>query len=191
MNSDGKRPVSVTLVAFLVGVLAISNAPLFSYASVSPLTEFRFFLHDDVLTVSGGEISSSADALISPLLNAPANSFYGAFFDFDDSMTLLPDPSSEEIGRGRGMYLCAAKDTQGAGVEYVWTAQFNEASGHGDGTTLSFQGFYRYWAPVSEISIVGGTGMFKMARGWAEITTYSVVEFSEVLNITVYFTYGH
>ncbi|CAM6086401.1 unnamed protein product [Calypogeia fissa] len=186
MNSDGKHPVSVRLVAFLVGVLAISNAPLFSYASVSPLTRFRFFLHDNVLTVN-----SSADAVISPLLSAPANSFYGAFFDFDDSMTLLPDPSSEEIGRGRGMYLCAAKDTKGAGVEYVWTAQFNEASGHGDGTTLSFQGFYRYAEPVSEISIVGGTGMFKMARGWAVITTYSVVGFSEVLNITVHFTYGY
>ncbi|CAM6114655.1 unnamed protein product [Calypogeia fissa] len=186
MNSDGKHPVSVRLVAFLVGVLAISNAPVFSYASVSPLTQFRFFMHDDVLTVN-----SSADALIPPLLSAPANSFFGGFFGFDDSMTLQADPSSEEIGRGRGMYLFDARDTKGAGFEYVWTAQFNEASGHGNGTTLSFSGFYRFTDTPSQISIVGGTGKFKMARGWADIITCSIVGLSVVMDITVYFTYGY
>ncbi|CAM6114653.1 unnamed protein product [Calypogeia fissa] len=188
MNSDGKHPVSVRLVAFLVGVLAISNAPLFSCASVSPLTQFRFFMHDVVpLTVN-----NSADPLIPPLLSAPANSFFGGFFGFDDSMTLQADPSSKEIGRGRGMYLFDARDSKGFGLQYVWTAQFNEASGHGNGTTLSFNGFYRFTdISPSEISIVGGTGKFKMARGWADIITYSVVGLSVVMDITVYFTYGY
>ncbi|CAM6092857.1 unnamed protein product [Calypogeia fissa] len=123
---------------------------------------------------------------------APVNSLYGRFFDFDDSMTLLPDPSSEEIGRGRGMYLCDTKDTKGASVEYVWTAQFNEASGHGDGTTMSFKGFCRYTEALSsKISIVGGTRMLRMARGWADTTTYSLVWLATAMNVTVYFTNGY
>ncbi|CAM6091524.1 unnamed protein product [Calypogeia fissa] len=178
--------MSIRLIAFLVGVLAISNTPLLSNASVSPSTQFRFFLHDNLFTVP-----SSADQLIPPLLLAPSNSSYGSLVVFDDSMTLLPDPSSEEIVRGRGMFLSDAKDTKGAGLEFVWTAQFNEASGYGNGTTLSFQGFDRITDATREISIVGGTGMFKMARGWADITTYSLVGFAAVLNITVYFTYGY
>ncbi|CAM6109679.1 unnamed protein product [Calypogeia fissa] len=187
MNSDGKHPMSMRLVAFLVGVLAISNAPLFSYASVScNLTQFTFFLHDNLLTVT----QDSADVLILPQFFAPANSFFGAFIVFDDSITLVPDTSSEETGRGRGMYLFDADDNKGAGIEFVWTAQFNEASGYGNGTTLSFQGFDRTTDATREISIVGGTGMFKMARGWADITTYSIAGAAAVLNITVYFTYG-
>ncbi|CAM6098530.1 unnamed protein product [Calypogeia fissa] len=188
MNSDGKHPMSMRLVAFLVGVLAFSNAPLFSYASVSfNLTQFTFFLHDNLLTIT----QNSADVLILPELLAPAGSFYGAFVVFDDSMTLLPDPSSQEIARGRGSYLFDAKDTKGPGLDFEWTAQFNEASGYGNGTTLSFQGFDRTPDATREISIVGGTGMFRMARGWADITTYSLVGAAAVLNITVYFTYGY
>ncbi|CAM6093270.1 unnamed protein product [Calypogeia fissa] len=189
MNSDGKHPVSVRLVAFLVGVLAISIAPLCSYASVSPLTQFTFFLHDDVLVVN-----SSAFSLIPPLLSAPVNSFFGGFFGFDDSMTLLPDPSSEEIGRGRGMYLFVEnkemKVTEAPGVEYVWTTQFNEASGHGNRTTLSFRGYYKLTDPLPEIGIVGGTGKFKMARGWADIKG-KIVRYSALMEITVHFIYGY
>ncbi|CAM6086316.1 unnamed protein product [Calypogeia fissa] len=182
MNSDGKHPVSVRLVrlvAFLVGVLGISNAPLFSYASVSPLTEFTFFLHDNLLT-----FNNSAYAVMPPLLSGPPNSFFGGFFVFDDSMTLLSDPSSEEIGRGRGLYLGDAQDTLAPGLLYVWTAQFNEPSGHGNGTTLSFTGFFRN---KEALSIVGGTGKFKMARGWADVLIYSFA----VLEVTVHFTYGY
>lgn len=180
--------MAVVVLLSATGLFAIGcncTPTTVSCNSTATTVSFTFFLHDNLLT-----IPSSAEVLILPELDAPKNSFFGALIVFDDSMTKSPDPGSLEIGRGRGMYLFDAHDTKGAAIEFVWTAQFNESSGYGKGATLSFLGFDRTTDPTREISVVGGTGLFRSARGWAIIQTYSLVGAAAVLNITVTVTYG-
>jgi hypothetical protein len=152
--------------------------------------QFTFFLHENLQTVNSSAYFVTQPAIpVVTTTNGTTGSFFGALVVFDDSMTTQPDPNSLEIGRGRGLYAFDANDNGGPGLQFVWTAQFNEAT-YGPGTTLSFAGFDRITNQIREISIVGGTGMFRYARGYADITTYSTAGFAAVLNITAYFRYG-
>lgn len=174
--------MSVIIAALLAALLlAISSAPS---AWATDSTSFTFFLHDG--------IGSGAYDLTAPVLTAPLGSLFGSLVVFDESITSQPDANSLEVGRGRGMYLSDANDNMGRAIDFIWTAQFNAASGYGSGTTMSFAGFDRTTDQTREISVVGGTGTFRYARGYAIITTTSLSPsgLSAVLNITAYVNYG-
>lgn len=170
----------VILSVILVVLIASDSARATPWATS---WRFTFFLHEKLVTLNPSLLVTQ------PLPGAPNGSYFGALAVFDDSMTTEPDPNSLEIGRGRGFYIFDAEDTAGLALQFVWTAQFNAAS-YGHGTTLSFAGFERATDELREISIVGGTGKFRYARGYAEITTYSIGETDAVLKIAAYFTYG-
>jgi hypothetical protein len=150
--------------------------------------KFTFFLHDNLLTANPSAVPETA-----PAVTSPAGSFFGVLVAFDDSITVSPDPASTEIGRGRGLYLFDANDNKGPGIEFVWAGVFSKLpNGYPvtNGSTLEFAGFDRTTDPVREIAIVGGTGQFRYATGYAVITTYSLVGAAAVLNITATFTAG-
>jgi hypothetical protein len=151
--------------------------------------KFTFFLHDNLLTAD-----PSADPVTGPAATSPVGSFFGVLVDFDDSITVSPDPASTEIGRGRGLYLFDANDNKGPGIEFVWAGVFSKLpNGYPaitNGSTLNFAGFDRTTDPKREIAIIGGTGTFRYATGYAVITTYSLVGDAAVLNITATFIAG-
>lgn len=181
MDSRTRYSKPAALVLLLAALAALSHVP----AAFALSTTITFYLHDNLLT-----FPSSADVIVPPnLLIAPLNSYYGTYVVFDDSITNAPSATSLEIGRGRGSYLFDAKDTAGAGIQFIWTAQFNAASG-APGSTLSFMGFDRTTDAMRFISVIGGTGVFVKASGQASITTYSLVGAAAVLNITATFTCG-
>jgi hypothetical protein len=187
MDLDKGYSLSVILSVILVVLIASDSVRTTLGATNFQIT---FFLHDNFLTANASAYAVTLPVI--PVVYTPTRidgSFFGALVVFDDSMTTEPDPNSLEIGRGRGFYLFDANDNQGPAIQFVWTAQFNAGS-YGPGTTLSFAGFDRTTDQIAEISIVGGTGKFRYAKGYADITTYSVAGFSAVSKITAYFTYG-
>ncbi|OAE21765.1 hypothetical protein AXG93_2550s1020 [Marchantia polymorpha subsp. ruderalis] len=149
---------------------------------------FSFYLHDNLDT----RPSSSAMTVVPAVgsLNGNGNPhFFGAIAVFDDAMTEGPDTNSKLMGRGRGFYVFNAMNDNGAGLEFVWTAVFNDASGFG-GSTLSFKGYDKIDDAEREIAITGGTGKFRLARGWATIKTSAANGGAAKLYITCSVYYG-
>ena len=104
------------------------------------------------------------------LSNNLTNSGLGLTMIFDDKLTEGPDPKSREIGRGQGMYSVASLSR--VDLLMVFTAVFHYPP-HLNGSTLSLHGSDRTALVTREIAIVGGTGVFRFARGVASISTIS------------------
>ncbi|CAL5406288.1 unnamed protein product [Camellia sinensis] len=77
---------------------------------------------------------------------------FGTTYVAHDRITQKPDKNSPEIARGQGIYV---------------TNQYN-------GSTLEIHGRSLQAADVREVSVVGGTGEFKFARGIAKFETLNV-----------------
>ncbi|KAL3679150.1 hypothetical protein R1sor_022106 [Riccia sorocarpa] len=150
--------------------------------------QFSFYLHDNLDTRPG----ASAVTVVPPVQSMdgiPNLHGFGAIAVFDDAMTEGPDPSSQSIGRGRGFYVFNAMVDNGASLEFVWTAVFNDASGFG-GSTISFKGYDKIDDEEREIAITGGTGKFRLARGWATIRTSAANGGAAKLYLTCSVYYG-
>ncbi|KAG8074489.1 hypothetical protein GUJ93_ZPchr0006g45585 [Zizania palustris] len=70
------------------------------------------------------------------------------------------------IGRAQGFYVASSQD--GNSKTIMLTAMF-DGEGHGD--TLSFFGVHRMAEPESHVAIIGGTGKYENAKGFAAIQT--------------------
>ena len=97
---------------------------------------------------------------------------FGNTIIFDDKMTEGPDPLSREIGRGQGMYSFASISQVDLFIAFTTVFHYPP---YLNGSTLSLLGSDRVGLPTRDIAIVGGTGVFRFARGVASISTISVV----------------
>ncbi|KAL3686889.1 hypothetical protein R1sor_013198 [Riccia sorocarpa] len=147
-----------------------------------------FFMHDD-LDVKGA--SSAFDVVPSlKTINGAENKFgFGAIVMLDDAVTEGPDVNSKMIARSRGFYMFNAINETGAALEIQFEVIFGDGSDY-PGSTISYQGYDKIENAEREISIVGGTGVFRLARGWAVITTQALNRGAANLNIKSYVYYG-
>ncbi|CAK9153651.1 unnamed protein product [Ilex paraguariensis] len=76
--------------------------------------------------------------------------------------------SSKEIGRVQGLY--AAASLEDVALSCVLNFIFTE--GEYNGSSLSLLGNNPFRLQVREMPIVGGSGVFRLARGVATFTTY-------------------
>ncbi|KAL6010022.1 hypothetical protein ACLOJK_000453 [Asimina triloba] len=76
---------------------------------------------------------------------------------------------SKEVGRAQGLFVTATRDGSGAHLSYsvVFTA------GPYNGSTLEIAGRDNL-RPRTEVAVVGGTGAFRYARGYALVETAKV-----------------
>ncbi|XP_028797599.1 dirigent protein 18-like [Neltuma alba] len=89
---------------------------------------------------------------------------FGTITVIDDILTSQPELGSQAIGRAQGIYVASSAD--GSRQMMVFTAMF-EGGEYGD--SLNFYGVYKIGSTMSRLSITGGTGKFKDARGFAEV----------------------
>ncbi|KAF5752025.1 dirigent protein 23-like [Tripterygium wilfordii] len=87
----------------------------------------------------------------------------------DDPLTVRPDPNSKLVGRAQGLYGSAGQTI----ISLIMDMSLIFTDGCYNGSSLSISGINRALNPVREIPIVGGTGIFRMARGFAIASTYS------------------
>ncbi|KAJ6713769.1 DIRIGENT PROTEIN 16 [Salix viminalis] len=69
-----------------------------------------------------------------------------------------------QLGKAQGVYVASSGD--GSTQMMAFTAMF-EGGEYGD--SLNFYGIYKIGSTVSRLSVTGGTGKFKNARGFAEV----------------------
>jgi len=86
----------------------------------------------------------------------------------DDPLTTGPTRASgTEIGRAQGTYTFADQKTFGL----LMVMNFVFTGGEHNGSTLSIVGRNEVLSDVREMSIVGGSGKFRMARGYVQAHT--------------------
>eukprot|EP01018_Ginkgo_biloba_P022263 Gb_01333 [translate_table: standard] len=141
------------------------------------VTHLHFYMHDIVFGPNATSIPVAA-----PSGNSSSPGF-GTVFVIDDALTAGPSLNSRLIGRAQGMYV--ADSLNDYSLMLLFTAVLQ--SGKHNGSTISIQGADRIDLAEREVSVVGGTGRFRFARGYAVIMTHSLDSSSVVLkfNVTV------
>ncbi|KAH0449447.1 hypothetical protein IEQ34_020139 [Dendrobium chrysotoxum] len=128
------------------------------------LIHLRFYWHD----ILSGPNPTAVTIARSPVTNASATLF-GSMNVIDDPLTLGPDLSSRQIGRAQGIY--ASADQNVVGLFMVMNFVF--VDGKYNGSTLAVLGHNQVFSSVREMPIVGGTMLFRLARGYVRARTYS------------------
>ncbi|KAG7951107.1 hypothetical protein I3843_13G150200 [Carya illinoinensis] len=126
------------------------------------LTQFHFYWHD---IVSG---SNPTAVLVVP---APSNSStaFGLVRMFDDPLTVGTNMSSGLIGRAQGFYASASQKD----LELLMVMNLAFTDGKYNGSSITIQGRNPVFNKVRELPVVGGSGLFRFASGYAEIRTFT------------------
>ncbi|CAK7329527.1 unnamed protein product [Dovyalis caffra] len=158
----------VLLVVSLVGVVQwakTTNAEGWARrleAEKENVTNLQFYFHD---IVSGK--NPTAIKVAQPSENKSATLF-GSIMMADDPLTEGPDPNSKPVGRAQGMYGSAGQNE----LALIMAMNFAFTDGIYNGSCISLLGKNPAMNPVREMPIVGGTGLFRLARGYAIAQTY-------------------
>ncbi|XP_022747393.1 dirigent protein 22-like [Durio zibethinus] len=163
-------PFVLTILSFF-SIFAIIESKPFS-RNLSPsslalkrekLSHLHFYFHDIVI----GKNPTSITVAQAPTTNA--SSPFGAVVMIDDPLTINPDFNSKLVGKAQGIYAYTSQTE----VSVLMAYNFAFMEGKYNGSNLSVLGSNSVLFPVRELPVVGGSGVFRFARGYAEARTHS------------------
>ncbi|XP_006366615.1 dirigent protein 22-like [Solanum tuberosum] len=138
------------------------------------VTKFHFYFHD---IVSGKNPSAV------PIIQSTSPIFFGYVAMIDDPLTVGLEPDSTIVGRAQGIYGGADQNE----VALLMTLNFVFTTGKYNGSTLSVLGRNPARHKYREMPIVGGSGIFRLAKGIATAktswlnSTGAVVEYNVIV----------
>ncbi|KAK4401419.1 Dirigent protein 11 [Sesamum angolense] len=114
---------------------------------------------------------------------------FGLVQVLDDVMTAGPDMNSKPLGRFQGFF--AVSDLRTTAYTLDINYYFTSGPGRMKGSTISIAGRNPIMQQGREVAVVGGTGMFRFARGYNILSNFSNVVQNEylILESTIYVTY--
>ncbi|KAL4187910.1 hypothetical protein AMTRI_Chr09g41460 [Amborella trichopoda] len=143
----------------------------------------HFYFHD----IASG--TKNAMALIVAMADTTITSptFFGMLNVVDDPLTQGPAITSKVIGRMPGIYALASQPEFSLfmGLNFLFT------TGKFNGSTLTMIGRNPTMENVREMSIVGGSGAFRLARGFLLAKTYSANTVTRSFVVECEFTVIH
>ncbi|EES15744.1 hypothetical protein BDA96_08G059000 [Sorghum bicolor] len=157
---------AAVLLVVLLPIL-VAAAPAASAASSGEKsTHIKLYWHD---VVSGP--SPTAVPVARAAVTNTSKTAFGAVVVIDDPLTEGPDlKSSKPLGRAQGTYIGAGKDE----VSLMMNMNFVFQAGKYNGSTVAIMGRNAVFNAVREMAVVGGTGVFRMARGYAQARTHTL-----------------
>ncbi|XP_006658818.1 dirigent protein 1-like [Oryza brachyantha] len=123
-------------------------------------THIRLYIHE---TFSGSNATVAPPVVPSPL---GANATFGEVGVLDDALRAGEDPASDLVGRFQGLFV----GTDLGSPSYMSAVTLVFTAGEYSGSTITVQGQFSFDAAdgsAVERSVVGGTGRFRMARGYS------------------------
>ncbi|XP_073013814.1 dirigent protein 22-like [Typha latifolia] len=120
-------------------------------------THLHFFFHDIV----SGKNPTAIQVVKAPASSSPMG--FGFVTVMDDLLTAGPEPTSEPVGRAQGFYACAALQELG----FLQAMNLVLTAGDYNGSVVTVLGRNTPMHAVREMPVVGGTGLFRFARGYA------------------------
>ncbi|XP_031267497.1 dirigent protein 22-like [Pistacia vera] len=127
------------------------------------LTHLHFYFHDIVKAKHPTALKVTQAATT----NMSAT-YFGAVWMMDDPLTVEPELDSKLVGRAQGIYASASQSEIG----FLMVLNFAFTEGKFNGSTLSILGRNAIFSTVREMPIVGGSGVFRFARGYAQASTH-------------------
>ncbi|RWR82254.1 dirigent protein 22 [Cinnamomum micranthum f. kanehirae] len=127
------------------------------------MSHLHFYFHDIVSSRNPTAVQVAAAQT-----TRKWQSMFGAVFMIDDALTEGPEPTSKLVGRAQGLYASASQDTLGL----LMAMNFAFMDGKYNGSTLSVLGRNAVFLGVREMPVVGGSGVFRFARGYALAHTH-------------------
>ncbi|PPD69684.1 hypothetical protein GOBAR_DD33437 [Gossypium barbadense] len=100
-----------------------------------------------------------------PSTNRSSQFMFGDVYVIDDPLTIEPDINSKTVGKAQGTYTVASQGE----LSLLMVTNFAFTEGKYNGSTLSVLGRNEVLSTVREIPIVGGSGVFRFARGYAQV----------------------
>lgn len=94
---------------------------------------------------------------------------FGQMNMIDNALTLGPKLSSKIVGRAQGFY--GAASLNDVGLMMVMNFAFIE--GKYNGSTFTILGRNPVFEKVREMAVIGGSGLFRFARGYVQASTHS------------------
>ena len=88
----------------------------------------------------------------------------------DDPLTVGPEPDSKQVGRAQGIYASSSLNELG----FLMVLNYAFTEGKYNGSTLSILGRNPPLSAVREMPVVGGSGLFRFARGYAQARTHFI-----------------
>lgn len=129
-------------------------------------THMKLYWHD---VVSGP--SPTAVQVARAAVTNTSKTAFGVVVVIDDPLTEGPDlKSSKPLGRAQGTYIGAGKDE----LSLMMSMNFVFQAGKYNGSTVAIMGRNAVFDAVREMAVVGGTGAFRMARGYAQARTHAL-----------------
>ncbi|PKA57142.1 Disease resistance response protein 206 [Apostasia shenzhenica] len=182
-----EAPRSLLITLFLLAAAAApgagSSVPEASFP-VGPerRAHLQFYIHDKVSSPN----ATAVNVAFGPSGRIPSSTAlnFASLFVVDDLLTVGPDPSSKAIGRARGFYAVSSLN----GVDLYFTVQVIFTDGPYKGSSLAVIARDPITEPVRELPVVGGTGIFRLARGFAFMRThqFNVTTRDAVLYVDAY-----
>ncbi|XP_020106567.1 dirigent protein 22-like [Ananas comosus] len=133
-------------------------------AAYETQSHFQFFWHDIV----SGPSPTSVRVAQAPSEKNSTTSF-GTIVMIDDPLTVGPNLSSPLVGHAQGLYSFAGKDSVGL----LMAMTFVFAQGDYANSTIVIMGRNDVFSQVREMAVVGGSGLFRLARGYAQARTHT------------------
>ncbi|PSS21732.1 Dirigent protein [Actinidia chinensis var. chinensis] len=132
------------------------------YHHEQKITKLHFYYHD-LLGVTRTVVAQSNTTSTSP-------TYFGATLMMDNPLTVgLPFTGFQVIGRAQGLYGSSSME------EPCNVVAMNLIFTHGpyNGSTLTVLGHNPILHPNREMPVIGGSGVFRLARGVVLLNTYS------------------
>lgn len=157
---------------------------------LKPCRNLVLYFHD--ILYNGKNAKNATSAIVGAphwgnLTTLTVNNHFGDLVVFDDPITLDNNLHSHSVGRAQGFYFYDMKNTFSSWLGFTFVLNSTDHRG-----TITFGGADPILTKYRDISVVGGTGDFLMARGIANISTDAFegdVYFRLRVNITLYECY--
>ncbi|XP_068342312.1 dirigent protein 22-like [Pyrus communis] len=170
-NLSSTYTILITISFFFFSTLVTSETHHFS-RPLSPskhglkrekLSHLHFYFHD----ILGGRTPTAIKVAEALTTNTSMTGF-GTVVMIDDPLTIGPESSSKLVGKAQGIYASASQSEVG----FLMALNFVFVEGKYNGSTLSVLGRNAVVSAVREMPIVGGSGLFRFARGYALASTH-------------------
>ncbi|XP_043691940.1 dirigent protein 22-like [Telopea speciosissima] len=145
------------------------------------ITQLQVYWHD----ILSGSNPSAIRVAAAPQTNTSPTGF-GALVMIDDPLTEGPEMSSKIVGRAQGFYSSASQSEVGL----LMAMNFAFMDGKYNGSTVTILGRNTVFSKEREMPVIGGSGVFRFARGFAKVRTHkfdpTTGDATVVYNIYVY-----
>ncbi|XP_071938144.1 dirigent protein 22-like [Coffea arabica] len=126
------------------------------------LSHFRFFWHD-----IGTGIHPTSVTVVKPL--PKFRNGFGFVNMIDNPVTIESELSSKLVARAQGFYASASQ----AELALLMIMNFVFVEGKYNGSTITLLGRNPVFHKVREMPVIGGSGLLRLARGYAQARTHS------------------